>query len=204
MVQLRSLRTPTRLLLASLAVLFASEVTARAELYTFRDAQGVSHFSRDPRPGWKRLDGRRPRASVADRKAVEKELESIIRECAEEYRVEAALVKAVIRAESGFDADAVSPVGARGLMQLMPVTAGLHGVESVHDPRDNIRGGVRHLRSLLDLFHNDRRLAVAAYNAGSAAVLRHGGLPPYRETRSYVIKVLRFRLEYLRRETLNS
>ena len=106
----------------------------------------------------------------------------------------------MIRVESAFDPHAVSPKGARGLMQLTPRMARKHGVANVHDPVENIRGGVGHLRRLLDQFDNDLPLAIAAYNAGAGSVVRHGGLPPYRETRIYVARVLRFRRQYLRQE----
>lgn len=125
-----------------------------------------------------------------------REYDQIIQELAIEYDVDAALVKAVIRAESGFDPDAVSPKGARGLMQLMPRIARKHGVADPHDPSQNIRAGVRMLRDLLDRFDDNPRLAIAAYNAGGGAVERFRGLPPYRETRDYVAKVLRFRARY--------
>jgi transglycosylase-like protein with SLT domain len=128
------------------------------------------------------------------------EYDQIIEELAKKYRVESALVKAVIRAESGFDPEAVSPKGARGLMQLMPRIARKHGVADPNDPRQNIRGGVRMLRSLLDRFDHDPRLALAAYNAGGPTVRRFRGLPPYRETHDYVRKVLRFRARYLTEE----
>lgn len=101
------------------------------------------------------------------------------------------LVRAVIRVESAFDARAVSRKGARGLMQLMPATAAELGVRDAFDPRENIDAGVRHLRGLIDRFGDDLRLALAAYNAGERAVLTYGGLPPYRETRDYVARVLR-------------
>ena len=123
--------------------------------------------------------------------------DDLIGELAHRYQVEPALVKAVIRAESDFDPQAVSRKGARGLMQLLPKTARRHGVSNIQDPRENIRGGVRFLRALLDRFGNDTKLAVAAYNAGGGAVQRFGGLPPYRETRRYVATVLRYRDRYL-------
>jgi soluble lytic murein transglycosylase-like protein len=85
-------------------------------------------------------------------------------------------------------------------MQLTPRTARKHGVSNVEDPRQNIRGGVGHLRWLLDQFDNDVTLAIAAYNAGAGSVARYGGLPPYPETRTFVAKVLRLRREYLRQE----
>ena len=125
------------------------------------------------------------------------EYNQIIQELAAKYHVESALVKAVIRAESDFDPEAVSPRGARGLMQLMPRIARKHGVANPDDPRQNIRGGVRMLRSLLDRFDHDPKLALAAYNAGGGTVERFSGLPPYRETRDYVRKVLKYRALYL-------
>ena len=124
--------------------------------------------------------------------------DKIISKLAEQYAVEPALVKAVIRAESQFDPEAVSPRGARGLMQLMPPVARSHGVVDPTDPWQNIRGGVRVLRGLLDRFDNDLRLTLAAYNAGADTVVRFGGLPPYRETRRYVVAVLKFREKYRR------
>jgi soluble lytic murein transglycosylase-like protein len=102
------------------------------------------------------------------------------------------LVSAVIRAESGFNPRAVSPKGARGLMQLMPGTASMLGVRNSFDPRQNIEGGVRHLRGLIDRFPDSLPLALAAYNAGERAVVQYRGIPPFPETRDYVTKVLNF------------
>jgi soluble lytic murein transglycosylase-like protein len=121
--------------------------------------------------------------------------DAFIVEYAEQYGVEPALVKAVVHAESNFDRDAVSHRGARGLMQLMPRTARGYGARDLHDPRENIRVGVAHLRRLLDRFKSPR-LALAAYNAGASTVHRHRGLPPCRETRKYVERVLRLRTQY--------
>jgi hypothetical protein len=115
-----------------------------------------------------------------------------IKDAAERYGVPIKLVSAVIRAESGFNARAVSPKGARGLMQLMPTTAATLGVRNSFDPRENIDGGVRHLRSLIDRFPNRLPLALAAYNAGEKAVVQYNGIPPYPETQDYVTKVLYF------------
>ena len=100
------------------------------------------------------------------------------------------LVKSVMLVESAFNPAAVSRKGARGLMQLMPETARQHGVAHVFDPEENIRGGARHLSYLLGVFGNDLPKSLAAYNAGEAAVLRYGGVPPYDETRTYVHKAL--------------
>lgn len=100
------------------------------------------------------------------------------------------LVLAVVAVESGFRPDAVSPKGAQGLMQLMPATAGSLGVADAFDPAQNLDGGSRHLGQLLTVYDGDLTRALAAYNAGEGAVQRHGGVPPYRETRAYVKKVL--------------
>ncbi len=113
------------------------------------------------------------------------------RRAAERYGVPEKLISAVIRVESGFNARAVSPKGARGLMQLMPETASLLGVRDSFDPADNIDGGVRHLRQLLDRF-NSVSLALAAYNAGEHAVTQYRGIPPFAETQGYVQKVLAY------------
>lgn len=112
-----------------------------------------------------------------------------IREVAREEGLDPSLIKAVALVESGFNPRAVSPKGARGLMQLMPGTALRYGVKDLTDPHESLRGGARHLRDLLDEFQGDVTLALAAYNAGSGAVRRHGGVPAYRETQDYVRKV---------------
>jgi soluble lytic murein transglycosylase-like protein len=113
-----------------------------------------------------------------------------IAEAAHRYAVPERLIWAVIRVESGFDHRAVSRKGARGLMQLMPETAAILGVRDPFDPRQNIQGGTRHLRALLERFRHDVRLAVAAYNAGEKPVRQFGGVPPYPETQEYVARVL--------------
>jgi soluble lytic murein transglycosylase-like protein len=106
-------------------------------------------------------------------------------DAASRYSVDAGLVRAVAWQESRFRSDVVSPKGAIGIMQLMPATAAQLGVNP-HDPQQNIQGGVAYLRALLTQFNGDIRLALAAYNAGPAAVLQYGGIPPYRETQNYV------------------
>jgi hypothetical protein len=119
------------------------------------------------------------------------EIDAHIEEVAVRYNISPRLVAAIVAAESEFNPRAVSPKGAQGLMQLMPETAASLDVQDSFDARENIEGGVRHLRALLDRFRGNVPLAVAAYNAGEQAVITHRGIPPYPETRRYVIRVLR-------------
>lgn len=119
-----------------------------------------------------------------------------IRAAAELHDVDEALIRAIMHAESWFDVEAVSRDGAEGLMQLMPATQSRFGVADPFDPLDNIAAGVAYLAELLDKFGNDWELAVAAYNAGEGAVQRHGGIPPFAETREYVRRVRILRMRY--------
>jgi soluble lytic murein transglycosylase-like protein len=116
--------------------------------------------------------------------------DAIIDRYAAHFRVDPVLVRAVIQVESNFNPMCVSNRGARGLMQLMPETARRYGVKRVHDPDDNIRGGVQYLSELLTMFSNDLPRTLAAYNAGENAVLRYKGIPPYGETMTYVKRAL--------------
>ncbi len=117
------------------------------------------------------------------------ELIAMIDAIAAEQGVEDSLVHSVIRAESNYNARAVSPKGALGMMQLIPSTAKRFGVGNAFDPRENVRGGVKYLKFLLDYYHDDYVRAIAAYNAGEAAVDKYNGVPPYAETRKYVYSV---------------
>ena len=117
------------------------------------------------------------------------DLDALIRKLSERYELPPDLVRAVIRQESAFDPFAVSVKGAQGLMQLMPGTARRFGVQDVFDPAENVLGGVKYLRFLMDRYEGDTRLALAAYNAGEGAVDRYEGVPPYAETRDYVERI---------------
>src|SRR2546426_324149 len=121
--------------------------------------------------------------------SVSVKIDSHIADMAIRYGLSKALIAAVIEAESQYNPRAISPRGAQGLMQLMPETAAILRVGDPFDPRENIEGGVRHLRSLMDRFDNNLPLALAAYNAGEQAVVRYGGVPPYRQTRQYESRI---------------
>ena len=136
-------------------------------------------------PAESSLTGRGRPAVYLDHDGADK----IIREAAQRHQVDPALVRAVIATESNFNPGAISHKGARGLMQLEPGTALRYGVTDAFNPRQNVDAGVRHLRTLLDRYSGNLDLALAAYNAGQGAVDRHRGIPPFRETRSYVQKV---------------
>ena len=119
-----------------------------------------------------------------------------IKGASKKYALDPALVKAVIHAESRFDPLAVSPKGAKGLMQIHPVMVTALGISDPFNPKYNIYGGVRYLREMLDAFKGDKHLALAAYNAGPNQVLRHNGVPPFKNTKKYLSKVLRYQTYY--------
>lgn len=186
--------------LAISAVLVVTAAPASADFYMYKDKSGVLKFTNAPStpeysffmaevPHLLRLKGFRDPTRA-------KKYDPLIASAADRYKIDRSLIKAVIRAESDFLPHATSPKGAQGLMQLMPATARLHGVLRAYDPEDNVEGGVRHLRQLLDRYGGNVRLALAAYNAGSGAVDKHGGVPPYPETWQYLERVMRFREHY--------
>ena len=164
-------------------------------IYRYIDENGDYHFTNCPRDPRYQLYIREEGDSVSTRVDPGR-YDPLIEEFSRMYGIDSALVKAVIQAESGFNSYAVSRKGAKGLMQLMPQTAEQWSVLDVFDPRQNIEGGVRHLKHLLDTFKNNLPLSLAAYNAGKKAVIQNGSIPPYGETQNYVEKVLRFYESY--------
>ncbi len=168
---------------------------AVSAIYRYTDKDGVIHFTNAPTSPDYEWVMHETRDLEAARNTV-LSLDEIIARVSRNYGVEEHLVKAIIKVESDFDPDAVSEDGARGLMQLMPGTARLMGVRDVHDPYENILGGVRYLSRLLKSFSWNIPLAVAAYNAGSGPVRKHMAVPPIKETRQFVKKVLHYYEKY--------
>lgn len=168
---------------------------ARADIYFYKDSQGTLHFTNVPsHSGYRPVIREWGTGSLAG--LAPGRLEELIRSASERYGVDPHLVRAVMRTESAFNTQARSHKGAQGLMQLMPETARLHNVGNIYNPDDNIDGGVRHLRLLLDRYQGDLRLTLAAYNAGIKAVEKYGGIPPFPETREYIRRVLDYHQRY--------
>lgn len=165
-----------------------------AQIYTWRDEGGNLVVSKAPRTGAGQTfavvnvaAGIRATRPVLSRRA--QQFEPLILEYSAQHQVRPDLVRAVIQAESAFNPLARSHKGAMGLMQLMPATATELGVTDAYDPEQNIRGGVTYLKALLRKYSDNEELALAAYNAGPAAVKKYGAVPPYRETRNYVARI---------------
>jgi soluble lytic murein transglycosylase-like protein len=182
----------TAALLALAAI--GTPLDAAAQIYTWRDARGTLVLSSRPAGHAVRTfavpDAPSVRTTVPARRRVDAGLDRIILDESAAQGVRADLVRAVIQVESAFNPRARSTKGALGLMQLMPGTAADLGVRDAFDPRENIRGGVAYLRSLLDRYDRNEELALAAYNAGPGSVEKYGRqVPPYRETRDYVARV---------------
>jgi hypothetical protein len=206
-----------RMLLLMLLVLAMCGGVAHADIYSYVNADGVTTFTNTKPNGNFRVVIREqpkpvptPIAAVTDRITdrtvtqvrgypgqTRSRYASQIQAAAQASNLDPALIHAVISAESGYNPSARSRAGAVGLMQLMPETAARYSVTNRWDPEQNIRGGSRYLRDLLQMFNNDLRLALAAYNAGEGAVMKYGNrIPPYRETVAYVPKVMTYYRKY--------
>lgn len=179
----------TWLLYSSVALLaIALPSTASADIYKYVDANGVICFTNTPTTSKFKLHAKEDGSPFTVKDA--------IRRYASLYRLEEALVQAVIKVESDYNPSAVSSKGAMGMMQLIPKTAKLLKVSDPLDPEQNIRGGSIYLRMMLDQFKGDLDMALAAYNAGPTAVRRYGGVPPYKETQRYLTKVKHYLAYY--------
>lgn len=162
-----------------------------ADIYRYEDENGVIHFTDTPAHKGYKLYLRTGFFNVKDYKDYFRKYDSIIYSYSNSYGVDYPLVKAVIRAESGYNPKAVSRKGAMGLMQLMPETASLFECENPFDPESNIRTGIKYLKYLINYFNGSIELALAAYNAGPKNVIKYGySIPPFNETKTYVKKVL--------------
>ncbi|MFZ4438752.1 MAG: transglycosylase SLT domain-containing protein [Syntrophales bacterium] len=184
-----------------LSLMLLTTPSCHADIYKYTDSEGVIHLTNVP------TEHGVPYVLVMKEKRVIIQLkgdisgyDDLIARASSKYRVDSSLVKAVIKAESNFNHRAVSPVGAQGLMQLMPATATSLQVRDSFHPESNIDGGVRYLRYLMNLFNGNLPLVLAAYNAGENAVMRNNNrIPPYRETQTYVKRVLSLFDQYSRK-----
>jgi soluble lytic murein transglycosylase-like protein len=185
---------------------------ARGDIFTYTDPDGTVHFTNTPggdkryriyirgNGGWSKPGT--PAPGVVPVPPSDHDVarfgryDDWIHQAATLYQIPEQLVRAIIRCESDYDPRAVSVSGARGLMQLMPDTALLMQVRDIDDPRENIFGGVRLLRVLANEFNGDLELTVAAYNAGDGSVIRFGGIPPFSQTRDYVVNVTKYYRRY--------
>ena len=175
--------------------------SAFSDVYVYKDKEGVLSFTNVPaHSGYRRMiresNGQIAVGGASPSASLPTSYDEVIRSASDRYNIDSELVRAVIKVESDFNSAARSNKGAMGLMQLMPDTARLHNVINALDPIDNIEGGVRHLKLLLNRYQGDVELSLAAYNAGIKAVEKYGGIPPYNETRDYVRRVLSFYQNY--------
>ncbi|HTY62122.1 MAG TPA: transglycosylase SLT domain-containing protein [Acidobacteriota bacterium] len=180
------------ILLMMTAGSFCASAWGQQPLYSYTDDNGIQVYTNLPPVNSKagmKIQGSVPPAEPPPPIAKEESYNAIIEKYAGDYGLDPSLIHSIIATESGFNSKAVSPKGARGLMQLMPATAQRLGVSNSFDPEENIRGGVKHFRSLMDNFNNDLELSLAAYNAGENLVQRLGRVPEIRETKDYVQSV---------------
>lgn len=178
--------------IALILPLLLAPVDGHGGIYRYVDANGVVHFTDAPTTAQYRFFKKEIK-EVTDQGG---SVRALIKHYASVFRLDDSLVKAVIKVESNYNPNARSGKGAQGLMQLIPETARDMNVSNPFNPEENIRGGSRYLRLMLDQFGGNVELALAAYNAGPEAVRRHGGIPPYEETRNYVQRVKKYFRHY--------
>ncbi len=179
----------------TLILLFSADLTAFGDIYRYIDENGVMHFTNTPTSSnqkFKLFLREKPKTSL---RYSTKKYDDIIANASQQYGVSFPLLKAIIKAESGFDPRAVSKKGAKGLMQIMPQNFKLLGIKDPFDPSQNIHAGARYFKQMYDRF-GKLALSLAAYNAGPKAVERYKTVPPYEETEEYVKRVLKFYYNY--------
>jgi len=178
----------------SIVFIITAAIVAHADIYKYVDKEGVLHLTNTPTDhNAKYVMILREKRILFQPNIDVNKYDDLITKAANKFKLDSALIKAVIKAESNFNHRAVSPVGAQGLMQLMPKTASDLKVEDSFHPEKNIEGGARYLRYLLNTYKGDLTLALAAYNAGEKAVAKYNyNVPPYRETQNYVKRVYSF------------
>jgi soluble lytic murein transglycosylase-like protein len=208
MPRFRSFRLRALTAAAGLAALALLPGRASADIFTYTDSEGVVHFANKPKGDARfqvYIKSASPSKHAAGAAAVMPSDASSerftryaewIRQAAILYQIPEELIRAIIKCESDYDARAVSPAGALGLMQMIPQTALRMQVRDAFDPREAIFGGTRYLRVLANMFNGDLELTIAGYNAGEAAVVRYAGIPPYEETQAYVARVLTYYRRY--------
>lgn len=202
LISIANARLEVFLLVMLWLMAFLWSATAAAQVYKYTDENGIVNYT-NIKPAGNRYTlkvigcyGTCKRAINWDTVALDRHSHAEqIAALSQQYGIDAAVLRALIHAESGFRVDATSPKGAQGLMQLMPQTASMLGVADAYDVEQNLSGGTRYLAGLLDEFEQDLQLALAAYNAGPGAVRQYGGVPPFAETTEYLrrINILRSR-----------
>jgi hypothetical protein len=190
-----------RTVIAALAFLTITPTKAvYADIYKYIDNEGVLHLTNVPSiPKAKYVLILREKRILFQSNIDINKFDHIISNAANKFRIDRALIKAIIKAESNFNHEAISRVGAQGLMQLMPATASALQVENVFHPENNIEGGARYLRYLLNTYRGNLKLTLAAYNAGESSVAKYNNnVPPYRETQNYIRRVLSYYKDFSR------
>ena len=174
--------------LVTVLFVFVTVPVAQADIYMFIDSQGVLHFTNTPTSSqYKLYIKERPKPAAATIK-----YDEIIQEASDKFDLSFFLIKAIIKVESNFDSRAVSKKGALGLMQIMPQNLQAFNIREPYDPKDNIMGGSRYFKSLIERYSGKLPLALAAYNAGPTIVDKYRNIPPIKETEDYVQKVMKY------------
>ena len=187
-IQLTKIKPRSMVIFIAVLFISAAAPSVQADIYMFIDSQGVLHFTNAPTSSQYRLYIKeRPKPAE-----VTKKYDDIIQEASNTFGLSFSLLKAMIRVESNFDSRAISKKGALGLMQIMPQNLQAFNIRDPYDPKDNIMGGASYFKSLMERFEGKLPLALAAYNAGPTIVDKYRKIPPIKETKDYVKKVMKY------------